>query len=362
MTVAPLKKAEKGDHLNREDIQALLALNDPADLSRLFSAARRARYDCFGKTVFLYGFLYFSTHCRNNCHFCQYRKDNTSLARYRKNLADTLKAAKQMAQTGVHLIDLTMGEDPQFHRTGFQPLVNLVRAVKRETGLPVMVSPGVVPDSVVKEIATSDAQWLACYQETHNKSLYTKLRPAQDYDLRMACKQTAAKKGLLVEEGLLTGVGETLNDLADSIITMRDMSFDQVRVMTFVPQSGTPMSESIKVSRLMEQKVIAVMRLAMPDRLIPASLDVDGLDGLKARLDAGANVVTSIVPPAEGLAGVANNSLDIEDARRSVDFVSQILKDCGLCVASQNEYEDWIRQRKQLQQTSRTKMMAAGAA
>jgi hypothetical protein len=35
---------------------------------------------------------------------------------------------------------------------------------------------------------------------------------------------------------------------------------------------------------------IALMRLSLPDRLIPASLDVDGLKGLRARLNAGRTV------------------------------------------------------------------------
>jgi len=88
------------------------------------------------------------------------------------------------------------------------------------------------------------------------------------------------------------------------------------------------------------------MRLILPDRLIPASLDVDGLDGLKARLDAGANVVTSIVPPQKGLAGVANHSLDIEDSRRTPGHILPILKICGLDPALPGEYQAWIADRQ----------------
>lgn len=351
MAVDIIEKSEQGFLLDRADINALLSLSEQADLDRLFAAARKARKVCFGTGIFLYGFLYFSTHCRNNCQFCQYRRANTGLARYRKTVGDVIGAAKEMKRTGVHLIDLTMGEDPAFFRSGFRPLIDLVREVKQETGLPVMVSPGVVPDTVVRELTGAGADWLACYQETHNRGLYETLRPGQDYDRRMACKRTAAGEGMLVEDGLLSGVGESPDDLADAIIAMRDQAYDQVRVMTFVPQPGTPMSEPVADRssgplRLTERKTIAVMRLAMPDRLIPASLDVDGLDGLKDRLDAGANVVTSIVPPAAGLAGVANQTLDIEDARRSVDHVSGVLTGCGLSIATRNQYENWIRQRR----------------
>jgi methylornithine synthase len=93
--------------------------------------------------------------------------------------------------------------------------------------------------------------------------------------------------------------------------------------------------------------ISAVMRLLLPDRLIPASLDVDGLAGLKKRLDAGANVVTSIVPPGEGLAGVAQHTLDIEEGRRTIASVLQVLETCGLQSASQEKYLAWIRSRQE---------------
>ena len=164
----------------------------------------------------------------------------------------------------------------------------------------------------------------------------------------MAKKELAKRLGMLIEEGILTGVGESLDDLADSIIWMKNFSVDQARVMTFVPQKGTPMAEIKPQDTLKEQIIIAVMRLVLGNVLIPASLDVDGLDGLKARLSAGANVVTSIVPPDNGLAGVANHSLDIEDSRRTLDRIVPILKTCGLTPGLVEDYLAWTTDRQNI--------------
>jgi methylornithine synthase len=95
-----------------------------------------------------------------------------------------------------------------------------------------------------------------------------------------------------------------------------------------------------------ELAAIAVLRLALPDRLIPASLDVAGLDGLERRLAAGANVVTSLIPPGQGLAGVAQSALDIEEGRRTVKEVREVLERCALAPASREEYLDWLEARK----------------
>ena len=41
----------------------------PEDLEALFAAARQAREKHFADKVFLYGFVYFSTYCKNDCAF-----------------------------------------------------------------------------------------------------------------------------------------------------------------------------------------------------------------------------------------------------------------------------------------------------
>jgi methylornithine synthase len=146
---------------------------------------------------------------------------------------------------------------------------------------------------------------------------------------------------------LLCGVGETPGDIARSFEVMDDLNADQIRVMNFVPQPGTPMGNRSAADPLKEILVSAVMRLVFPQRLIPASLDVDGLEGLKRRLQAGANVVTSIVPPGEGLVGVARHALDIEDGRRTSASVVKVLKQCGLRPATDMEYRSWINYRQQ---------------
>ena len=91
-----------------------------------------------------------------------------------------------------------------------------------------------------------------------------------------------------------------------------------------------------------EVLTIAVMRLLMPDRLIPASLDVEGIEGLRGRLDAGANVVTSLVPPQRGLCGVANADYEVDDGLRSAAEVRPRLAELGLRQGTHEEFAAWL--------------------
>jgi methylornithine synthase len=340
-----LKRAVQEEDISREEVAFLLNVADNEKRERIFETARELRRRFFGDRVFLYGFLYLSTYCRNDCRFCYYRRSNSMSVRYRRSRTEILAAAKAMALAGVHLIDLTMGEDPVMlsdKHDHHQRLLRLVSELRQACRLPLMISPGAVPDALFEDLVQAGASWYACYQETFNQRLFGLLRPGQSYGGRLRKKQAALLNGLLVEEGLLCGVGESAADLAHAIIEMGRSGASQMRAMTFVPQPGTPMAAELPPDRRLEPLLIAAMRLAHPRVLIPASLDVEGLDGLAPRLNAGANVVTSIVPPGMGLAGVAHPTLDIESARRTPDRIDAVLSDCRLKTASAEQYRAWL--------------------
>jgi methylornithine synthase len=344
---ALIEEAVEGRRLRRAEIERLLSIDFVEEAEVLFEGARALRTRFFGEHVFLYGFVYFSTYCRNSCSFCYYRKGNVHSPRYRKSAEEVVAVAVELAGSGVHLVDLTMGEDPRLHLDeGFDSLVDLVRQVKDEAGLPVMVSPGVVPREVLRRLREAGADWYACYQETHTPSLYDRLRPGQDYLERAASRSEAMAEGLHAEDGILLGVGESAADRALSLLNMRAQGVQQARVMGFVPQQGTPLESTESPALLTEMVTIATMRLLMPDRLIPASLDIDGLRGLEARLRAGANVVTSIIPPDAGMAGVAQATLDIDRGFRTVEGVERHLAPLGLKVASLDEYRSWLEDQR----------------
>jgi methylornithine synthase len=339
-----LDKALGEEALSRREVLYLLGLQQAEEIKKLFAVAQRLRCRYFGNNIFLYGFLYFSTWCRNNCAFCRYRASNRLCQRYRKTDYQIIEAALDMAASGIHLLDLTMGEDPLYYekKDGFDPLLHLIKEVKQQTSLPIMVSFGAIPDEVLKELFETGAEWYACYQETHNEKLFHQLRLDQSYSNRLSKKYKAAELGLLIEEGILSGVGESVDDIADSMEEMRKMGAHQVRVMNFIPQQGTPMQDFPPPPKMRELLIMAVLRLLFPHSLIPASLDVYGIDGLKGKLKAGANVVTSLILPHSEMVGVAQSTLDICEGYRTVKGITPILNELGLIKAELNDYISWI--------------------
>lgn len=328
---------------SKEELLRIMASDDPEILQALFSQARKIRKEVQGNKIFAYGFVYFTTYCRNNCNFCYYRNSN-KIERYRKNKDEVLAISKSLIDSGVNLIDLTMGEDPQYHAEDFETVCQIIKEIKETYNTPVMISPGVVNHNIIDKFAEAGADFYALYQETHNRELYAKMRVGQDYDARMNAKLYAKEKGIYIEEGLLAGIGETSEDIVDSLLTMGEIGARQVRVMSFIPQEGSPMEDCKTPDRIEELKIIALMRLLYPSALIPASLDVDGIRGLKDRINAGANLITSIIPPKSGFMGVAHSTMDVDEGGRTVEEAASILDEMGLRIASKEEYEAFLRQ------------------
>ena len=345
-----IEKALRGLPPNKKEAMRLMQCRDIEDSFSLFAAASRVRGTRFGNRVFLYGFLYFSTYCRKMCSFCFYRKVNTECPRYRKDPDEVAEMARELEKSGVHLVDLTMGEDPIIHDgKRYDLLVKLVKAVRDRVSMSIMVSPGVLPRKVLKSLKEAGADWYALYQETHNRKLFSTLRLGQGYDERMKAKSEAKKEGLLIEEGMLLGVGESNEDRVDSIFAMKRLGASQVRAMGFIPQKGSPMEGRESPPIIDEMKTLAIMRLVHQDRLMPASLDIDALKGFELRLASGSNVVSSIIPPNSGLAGVAQAHLGVDEGLRSVEGVTPFIERSGLQVASQKSYLRWVDEEKELQ-------------
>ena len=116
-------RALEGGGLGEPQLERLLSARG-AEAEQVFATARELRRRHFGEKVFLYGFVYFSTHCRNECTFCLYRAGNPASPRYRKSLDEVVDICRDLSGSGVALLDLTMGEDPQlFAEPGFRGLL-----------------------------------------------------------------------------------------------------------------------------------------------------------------------------------------------------------------------------------------------
>ena len=216
-----------------------------------------------------------------------------------------------------------MGEDPLYFATNEFDALRRARAApsRTATGLPVMISPGQCLGRGARRACAPPAPTgTRCYQETHAPGALR--AAARGPGLRRARRGAQRRRGAPAcwsRTACCSASARRSPTARSTVAAMRDEPVDQVRVMTFVPQRGTPLEhECAGRRRLGELVTIAAMRLVMPDRLIPASLDVDGIAGLEPRLAAGRQRRhLASCRPTVGLAGVSQSELDIDDGLRT---------------------------------------------
>ena len=70
----------------------------------LYSAARRAREEYYGKDVYLRGLIEFTNYCRNDCRYCGIRRSNTRAERYRLSKEQILSCCEQGYTLGLKYV------------------------------------------------------------------------------------------------------------------------------------------------------------------------------------------------------------------------------------------------------------------
>ena len=115
-----------------------------------------------------------------------------------------------------------------------------------------------------------------------------------DFSNRVKCLRNLKKLGYEVGTGCLIGLpSQTPLSLARDLLFFREIGADMIGLGPFIPNPDTPLSLERGGTFEMARKVMALVRLLMPDINIPATTAMETLspDGRILALQSGANVV-----------------------------------------------------------------------
>ena len=283
-----LQRAETQHTLTASEIVSLLGCQDPFSL---FAAANRVRQKYVGDGVYLRGLIEFSSFCKNDCMYCGLRGSNTHAQRYRLSPGQIVEMAQKAAGYGYKTVVLQSGEDLWFT---VERMCEIIREIKK-LGLVITLSIGekTREESAAYRQAGADRYLLRI--ETTDKQLYEKLDPRMSFENRMRCLYDLKDLGYEVGSGSLVGLpGQTLESLADDLLFFKQLPVDMAGIGPFIPHPHTPLSqESVEGHFELSLKMMALMRLLLPDINIPATTAMETLhpQGRLLALKCGANVV-----------------------------------------------------------------------
>jgi biotin synthase len=279
------------NNLDRSDIIHLLSTEDDMELEALFSEANTLRQANLRDFFCIHGIIEFSSNCVRSCHYCGLRKPSEDVNRYRMLPEEIIKTAIDAVDgRGYKLIVLQSGDDFDYSD---DDLVDIVSEIKRRCKVFIFVSVGERSIDCYTRIKAAGASGVLLRFETSNSSIYEALHPGQSLEDRLELLRALKDMGYYIASGFLIGLpGQTVEDIADDILLMKELGIKMVTVGPFIPSEGTPLSSHPAGSALMTLKVTALARLLMPKAKIPVTTALETIESEEGRrlgLSSGAN-------------------------------------------------------------------------
>ncbi|RNM11608.1 bifunctional FO biosynthesis protein CofGH [Nocardioides pocheonensis] len=306
-----LARAERGAALDAAEATVLLAARGD-DLERLTSVAARVRdrglEDAGRPGVVTYSpkvFIPVTRLCRDRCHYCTFVETPGQAARDGRapylSPDEVLAIAAEGAALGCTEALFTLGDRPEdrwpeakawLDEQGYDSTLAYVRAlairVLEETGLLPHLNPGVMSWEELnrlKPVAPSMGMML----ETTSRRLFEEKgqahfgSPDKDPAGRLQVLEDAGRLSIPFTTGLLIGIGETLEERADSIFAIRRVArqyrnVQEVIIQNFRAKPDTAMRHTDDLALDEYVAAIAVARIVL---------------GPKVRLQAPPNLVDS---------------------------------------------------------------------
>lgn len=286
-------KAKNKHDLSFDEIVYLLKYKNQDEI---FKAANEIREKYIGNGVHIRGLIEFSNVCKQNCKYCGIRVQNKCVERYRLNEDDIIKTVNDATNFGYKTIVLQSGEDDYFDKIKIVSLINKIK--KYNVALTLSIGEKTNEEYEAYKMAGADRYLLRI--ETTDKSLYKTMHPNMSYENRKQCLYNLKNLGFELGTGCLIGLpNQTIESLACDILFFKELEADMIGVGPFVATKNTPLENCINGDIFLSFKVMAIIRLLMPDINIPATTAMETLlsNGREVALNSGANVVMINITP-----------------------------------------------------------------
>lgn len=296
--------------LTREDIVSLLR-SDDENAKMLFKEAALVKEKHLGNTVYLRGLIEYSNTCGKNCLYCGIRRDNKKISRYTLSDEEVIEAAMTAWKLGFGSVAIQGGEiESKAHSDKIESLIKTIRKLTdNEVGI--TLSLGEQDREIYSRWFEAGAHRYLLRIEASGKELYEKVHPLDghhDYYHRHECLRMIKETGYQTGTGIMIGLPhQTLFDLADDILFMRDFDIDMCGMGPFIEHTDTPLGKNGSDNYFLNERfeltlrMIAILRIIMKDINIVASTAMQAIDpaGREKAILAGANIIMPNLTPLQ---------------------------------------------------------------
>ncbi|MDE7423754.1 MAG: biotin synthase BioB [Lachnospiraceae bacterium] len=204
--------------------------------------------------------------CSEDCKYC------AQSAHYHTNLEQSypLLSTEEMLQGAIHNKErgvlrysiVTSGR--KLLDEEVTKVCESIREIRRKTGIEVCVSFGLLGEEQFRGIKEAGASRVHCNLET-SRRYFPKVCTTHTYEEKIETLKAAKRAGLSVCSGGIIGLGETMEDRVDMVLTARELGVKSIPVNLLNPIPGTPYEKNLVVSNEELCRTVAVFRFIIPD-------------------------------------------------------------------------------------------------
>lgn len=288
-------------NMNRQELAELIKYYNENDCAELYEAANKLREKYYGKKVYFRGLVEFSSYCKNDCYYCGIRHGNKNAVRYRLSPAEIVECCERGHALGFRTFVLQSGEDLYYTDDIMCAIIRSIKDLFPDCA--VTLSIGEKSRESYKKYYDAGADRYLLRHETALDEHYAKLHPAEmSLENRKQCLYNLKEIGYQIGAGFMVGSPyQTEENLAADLIFLRELVPHMVGIGPFVPHHDTIFANEETGSVKLTLVMLALLRIMLPQALIPATTSLGTADplGREKGLKAGANVVMPNLSPAK---------------------------------------------------------------
>lgn len=293
-----IDKLYETNNATREELEFLLEnLNDDSK-KYLIEKSNLTRMKVYGDKVYLRGLIEFTNYCVRNCMYCGIRASNKNAERYRLTIDEILECAELGDRLGYKTYVLQGGEDPYFTDDIMVEIISKIK--KRFPKNAITISLGERSYESYEKMFKAGADRYLIRHETATKELYEKLHPGASFENRRRCLEDLKKIGYQIGSGFMVGLpGQKVSDLVNDLLYVKELNPHMVGIGPFISHKDTPLKNEKNGTLEDTITLIAILRLLLPNDLIPATTSLGTINplGRELGIKAGANVVMPNLSP-----------------------------------------------------------------
>ncbi|MCY6370097.1 [FeFe] hydrogenase H-cluster radical SAM maturase HydE [Clostridium ganghwense] len=293
-----IDKLYRENYLDEKELLDLLNNINKENKDYLIDKAHQTRMRTYGDKVFMRGLIEFTNYCKMDCVYCGIRASNKNADRYRLTIEEILSACEMGDRLGYKTFVLQGGEDAFYTD---DKIVEIIREIKKEfPDTAITLSIGEKSYESYKRYYDAGADRYLLRHETASKELYERLHPKASFENRRECLWNLKKIGYQVGAGFMVGLpGQTNEDYVKDLHFLKELQPHMIGIGPFISHKDTPLAH--KENGTLEETVVmlALIRLFLPDVLLPATTALGTIDplGREKGLKAGGNVVMPNLSP-----------------------------------------------------------------